>query len=82
MELCQFRCTEEEISHVNIKVYYQQIVFATCSIFRGGPGGRIKWARGCLPPRGCTLGSPDLNVDFLQILDWLAVLAAFLALID
>ena len=40
LELCQFRCTEEEISDANIKVYYQQIVFATCSIFR------IKWARG------------------------------------
>ena len=36
LELCQFRYTEEEISNVNIKVYYQQmakIVFATCAIF-------------------------------------------------
>ena len=35
-ELCQFRCTEEEISDVHIKVYYQRIaiiVFATCAIF-------------------------------------------------
>mgnify|MGYP001796352983 CR=1 FL=1 len=37
LELCQFRCTEEEISNVNMKVYYVQItiiVFATsCAIF-------------------------------------------------
>ena len=49
LELCQFRYTGEEISNVNIKVYYQQIaihviVFATCAIFRGVPKGRIKWA--------------------------------------
>ena len=45
----QFKCAEEEISDVNIKVYYQQIaiiVFTICAIFRGEPGGRIKWARG------------------------------------
>ena len=40
---------------VNIKVYNQQIVFATCSIFRGRPGGRIKWARGPHVGQPCSI---------------------------
>ena len=53
--------TEEEISDVHIKVYYQQIatiIFASCAIFGGGPRGLIELARGAACGPDAAHGQP------------------------
>ena len=62
--------TEEEISDVHIKVYYQQIaiiIFATCAIFGGGPGGLIELAKGAHAAPMPHMGSPALEHEILTI---------------